>query len=115
MSKRGDKEFLWDITEAVQRIESYTADMTYEKFLQDTKTQDAVIRNIEIVGEAVKNISMDLRRKHKDIDWKNLAGMRDKIIHFYFGVNWAIAWSVIKEKLPALKEKIQDLLKKGAP
>lgn len=111
MSKRGDKECIADIKEAVQRILNYVGTMNYDKFIKDTKTQDAVIRNIEIIGEATKNISGDLRKKYHNIEWKDIAGMRDKIIHFYFGVKWDIVWSVIKDKLPELKSKIDAILK----
>ncbi len=111
MSKRGDKEFLCDIVTAMERIKSYTGDITYDEFLQDIKTQDAVVRNIEIIGEAIKNLSINLKGKYKDVDWKGLAGMRDKIVHFYFGVKWTIVWSAIKDKLPNLEEKIKEILK----
>jgi uncharacterized protein with HEPN domain len=85
--------------------------MSYEEFLQDIKTQDAVVRNIEIVGEAVKNLSKGLKEKHKDIEWKDFAGMRDKIVHFYFGVKWEIVWSAINEKIPELLPKIETIIK----
>ena len=111
MSKRGDREFLCDIKEAIKRIEGYVGEMGYEEFLQKIVIQDAVVRNLEIIGEAVKNLSKELRKKHSEVEWKDIAGMRDKIIHFYFGVNWSIVWSVIKDKLPVLKEKIEELLK----
>lgn len=110
MPKRGDFEFLSDIDEAIKRIESYTVRIDYQDFLKDTKTQDAVIRNLEIIGEAVKNLSNKLKEKYKDIDWKNIAGMRDKIIHFYFGVNWEIVWDVIHKRLPGIKQRIGFLL-----
>jgi len=83
MPKRGDKEFTQDIIEAIERINVYTAEMSYDTFLLDPKTQDAVVRNIEIIGEAAKNLSHDFRKMHREIDWKKIAGMRDKIIHFY--------------------------------
>lgn len=81
MSERSDKELLYDILEALNRIAEYTRDMTYDEFLSDLKTQDAVIRNIEITGEAVKRISMKLRNANPDIPWKKMTGMRDKMIH----------------------------------
>jgi uncharacterized protein with HEPN domain len=109
MSRRGNLERLADIQEAIKRIEHYTKDLTYQAFLKDTKTQDAVVRNLEIIGEAVKNLSTDFRRKHKNIDWKQIAGFRDRLIHDYFGVNWDILWNVVTEKLPELKEQIEDL------
>jgi len=112
MSKRGDREFLCDIKEAIERIQSYVGEISYDEFLQKSIIQDAVVRNFEIIGEAVKNLSKDLKKKHKDIEWKDIAGMRDKIVHFYFGVKWSIVWSAIKDKLPGLKEKIEEILKK---
>ena len=111
MSKRGDIEFLLDIKEGIKRIESYVDKVDYDKFLKNIKTQDAIIRNLEIIGEAIKNISEKLKEKYKDIEWKKVAGMRDKIIHYYFGVNWDIVWSVIKEEIPKLKRKIEVIIK----
>ncbi len=108
MSERGDVEFLKDIQEAIKRIESYTEDIGYNEFLKDLKTQDAVVRNIEIIGEAVKNLSSDFREKHDNIEWKKIAGTRDKIIHFYFGVNWDIVWDIIRNRLTALEEEIKE-------
>ncbi|GAB6274471.1 MAG: DUF86 domain-containing protein [Peptococcaceae bacterium] len=110
MSKRRDREFLLDIKEAGERIRGYIGAMSYEEFLQDIKTQDAVIRNIEIIGEAVKNLSKSLKEEQRDIAWKNIAGMRDKIIHFYFGVKWEIVWSVVNDKIPELLFKIEAII-----
>lgn len=111
MSKRTDKDFLLDIREAIRRIEIYTKGLNYQKFLQKIETQDAVLRNLEIIGEAVKNVSSNLKKKYRDIQWKEISGMRDKIIHFYFGVNLDVVWHTIKDKLPELKEKIEIILK----
>jgi uncharacterized protein with HEPN domain len=110
MSKRETRELLSDIREAIRRIELYTKGTDYQEFLKDIKVQDAVMRNLEIIGEAVKNIASDFKVRHKDIEWKNIAGMRDKIIHHYFGVNWDIVWDEIEEKLPRLKSRIESLL-----
>ena len=103
MPRRGDAEFAKDINEAIGRIKLYSNGMTYEAFLLDTKTQDAVIRNLEIIGEAVKRLSVEFRKGHKDVRWPDVAGMRDRLIHNYFGVNWEIVWDVIQTKLPGLK------------
>lgn len=110
MPKRRDKEFLLDIQEAIRRIELYTKGLNYQDFLQETEKQDAVVRNLEIIGEAAKNISPNLKKKYKDIQWKEIAWMRDKVIHFYFGVNWDIVWQTGKDKLPQLKEGIENIL-----
>ena len=110
MSKRTDKEYLLDISEAIKRIELYVENLDYQNFLKDIKTQDAVLRNIEIIGEAVKKLSRNLKIERKNIQWKEIAGMRDKVIHFYFGVNWDIVWKTMKDKLPEIKEHIENLL-----
>jgi uncharacterized protein with HEPN domain len=84
MSKRGDREFLYDIKEAIERIENYVGKMNYEEFLQNTLIRDAVIRNLETIGEATKNLSKNLTQNHSDVEWRHFAGIRDKIIHFLF-------------------------------
>ena len=111
-SKRRDKDFLGDIKEAVERIASYTKGLTYKKFFLDRKTQDAVIRNFEIIGEAAKNISKDLRAKHPEIQWKKISGLRDKLIHFYFGIDYKIVWNIARKELPKLDKQIGTLLNK---
>jgi uncharacterized protein with HEPN domain len=70
-----------------------------------------VVRNFEIIGEAVKNLSRDLKKRYNDIEWKDIAGMRDNIIHHYFGIKWDIVWSAVKDKLPELKDKIEKKLR----
>ena len=112
MSRRSDIEFLSHIQEAVKRIQSYTRDLDYAKFSKDLKTQDAVVRNLEIIGEAVKNISRGLQSKHKEVVWKDLAKVRDKLIHHYFGVNFDIVWNIIEDSLPAISTQIDRILTK---
>lgn len=111
MSKREDRASLSDILEATERIEVYIKGTGYKGFLKNVKTQDAVIRNLEIVGEAAKNLSLEFRQKHGTVDWKRIAGFRDKLIHQYFGINLEIVWSVAKEELPVLNGQIAQLLK----
>jgi len=111
MSKRSDAELLQDIEEAITRIIAYTTKMSYGKFLADKKTQDAVVRNLEIVGEAVKGLSAILRKKHSSIPWKNIAGMRDRLIHDYSGVNLDIVWGVVKDELPGLVQEARKILR----
>ena len=96
MSRRGDREFL---LEACNRIIDFTKDMSYDEFVED-----AVLRNIEIIGEAVKNISDELKNRQGDIEWKKIAEMRNKLIHLYFGVNLDIVWDVARNKVPILLE-----------
>ena len=88
----------------------YSENLDYKSFIRDTKTQDAIVRNIEIIGEAVKNISEDFRNLYPEIPWKNIAGMRDKLIHHYFGVNIDIIWNVVKNDLPTIIKQIERIL-----
>ncbi len=115
MSKRRDVDWLQDIIEAITRIRHYTAEMTFTAFLEDLKTQDAVIRNLEIIGEATKQLSPNLRAQHDHIPWRNMAGMRDKLIHDYFGVNFDVVWEVISEDLPRLAFQLPTILNSIPP
>ena len=102
MSERGVPELIEDITEAVKRIRDYVADMDYPVFLRDKKTQDAVVRNLEIIGEAAKKVPSAFRARHERIPWKKMAGLRDVLIHDYFGINLEIIWAVASDNLPPL-------------
>ena len=110
MKKRDTRVFLEDILESIEKIEEYTTDVNEEEFYENTFVQDAVIRRLEIIGEAVKNIPDDFRVKYPDIPWRQIAGMRDVLIHAYFGVNLRRVWKVIKEDIPELKLKILKIL-----
>jgi uncharacterized protein with HEPN domain len=112
MPKRQDDELAEDIGEAIKRIQRYTRGKSYEAFLQDTMVQDAVVRNLEIIGEAAKGFSANFRKTHKAIRWQDIAGMRDRLIHHYTGVNWSIVWDVIQAKLPELKDQMATTGKK---
>ena len=107
MSKRKDAAILQDIREAIGRILSYSEGLGYADFLDDDKTQDAIIRNIEIL-EAVKLLSEEAKQRFPDIPWKDIAGTRDKLIHDYFGVNIDIVWEIVKNDMPQLKTKIEN-------
>jgi len=113
MSKRTEREFLIDIKEAVKRILTYSENLDFESFLRDLKTQDAIVRNIEIIGEAVKNLSDDFINQYPNTPWKNIAGMRDKLIHHYFGVNVDIVWDVVKIEMPKLEKQIEEILEQA--
>jgi uncharacterized protein with HEPN domain len=112
MSSRDQILFLEDILEAVNFIEEFTHDMDYSDFINDRKTFDAVLRNLEVIGEAAKNISDKIKSSNEDINWKGMAGMRDKLIHGYFGVDPEIVWETIQNRLPEIKIQIQALLNK---
>ena len=107
---KDDRVYLWHIRDCIDRILDYTKD-GQEAFLGDSKTQDAVIRNLEIIGEAVKNISGDLKNAYPDIPWQRIAGMRDRMIHEYFGVNLQIVWERVEQDVPDLQQKVQSILK----
>ncbi|MBI1779367.1 MAG: DUF86 domain-containing protein [Proteobacteria bacterium] len=113
MAKRQDAQLVQDIVEAIGRIGRYTGGLSYQRFLEDTMVQDAVVRNLEIVGEAAKGFSPDFRKKHRAIRWQDVAGMRDRLIHHYAGVNWEIVWDVIQAKLPELSSQLRALAEHG--
>jgi hypothetical protein len=108
--KRDIGLYLDDILDAISKIEEYTADLDYVRFQYDKKTIDAVIRNFEIIGEAAKNIPDEIRAEHLSVPWKEMAGMRDKLAHEYFGIRYDVVWSTIKTRLPELKSMIQVVL-----
>lgn len=110
---RDYKLYLHDIKEAIEKIESFIEGYTFEEFTNDHKTIDAVIRNLEIIGEAAKHIPKRVREKHPDVDWKAMIGMRNILAHEYFGVRIGIIWKTIKERLPALRNKIEEILKES--
>lgn len=106
---KDDRVYLQHIRDAIGRILSYTTSGR-DAFLATPQAQDAVIRNLEIIGEAGKHLSTDLRQQHPDIPWKQIAGMRDEMIHEYFGVDLRIVWNVIEQHIPPLSQKVDSLL-----
>jgi len=102
--------FLSDIHDCIKKIEEYMRGVKREKFLEEIQLQDAVMRRLEIIGEAAKNVSLEVRKKYPDIPWKKMAGLRDVLIHTYFGVNLERVWIVVKYDLPDLKKKIKKIL-----
>jgi len=110
--KRDYRLYLDDILEAIEKIGEYVKGMSFDEFAEDTKTIDAVVRNLEIIGEAAKHIPLTMRETYPGIPWKEMAGMRDKLIHDYFGVNLEIVWETIKKRLPEVNLLIKETLEK---
>ena len=107
---RDPKVYLEDILECIKQIEEYTNAITFAEFDNDVKTQDAVMRRIEIIGEAVKKLPNDFRSQYSDIPWKEIAGMRDVLIHEYAGVLLERVWNTVKEDLLPLKRSILSVM-----
>ena len=107
---RNHSLYLTDILEALESIQSFVEGMGFEDFKQDNKTSSAVIRKLEVIGEAAKRVPESIKQKYPSVPWKEMAGMRDKLIHFYFGVNYELLWQTIKNRIPEIKPVISQIL-----
>ncbi len=112
MRQNRDKIYLGDILDAIERIESYTAGVKKSAFMKNFMMQDAVMRQIEIVGEAANSISDEFQEKHPEFPWLQMRGIRNKIIHDYRGINLHIIWDTVTDNIPSLKKQIKDILGK---
>ena len=108
--EKDDRVFLQHVLDSITIIEEYLQGVDEEKFMQTRLLQDGVIRQIEIVGEAIRHVSRDMRRTYSEIPWQDVAGMRDKLIHDYFGVDLEKVWLTTQDDLPVLKQKIAGIL-----
>ena len=98
MSKRNWRLFVNDILECIEKIEKYISNLSYDDFVKDNKTKDAVVRNLEIIGEAANQIPLNIRKRYKDIPWVQIIGLRHRLIHGYFVVDYDIVWNIIKKR-----------------
>ena len=104
-----DIAYIEHILLCIKKIEEYTKELDRNSFRENELIQDAVIRNVEIIGEVTKKISSDLKSQYREIPWKEMSGMRDKLIHDYFGVDVDVVWKTVKEDIPFLKSLIQNI------
>ncbi|MCK4764107.1 MAG: DUF86 domain-containing protein [Candidatus Aminicenantes bacterium] len=108
--KRVYKDYLNDINVSIEEIQEFTSNMSYKDFFLDRKTSHAVVRCFEIIGEAVKNLPVEIKSKYPEVPWREIAGMRDKMAHEYFGIDLKIVWQTIGEDLPSFKSSIKELI-----
>ncbi len=106
---RDESLYLADIEESCEKVLRFTKGMTYKEFVQDDLHFDAVLRNLEIIGEAVKNISEETRQKYPQIKWRKIAGFRNIVAHEYFGVNEETVWDIVENEIPPLLEAIKTI------
>ena len=108
---RDYKAYIEDIVRAAKKINKYISGLSFQTFSADEKTIDAVVRNLEVIGEAVRNIPADIRDRYSEIEWHRIAGMRNILIHEYFAISLKIIWDIAKNKLPILEQQIDKIMK----
>lgn len=114
MAERDERLYLSDLLAAIDRILTYTTDGEAQ-FLGDPKTQDAVVRNLEVIGEAARGVSRETREAHPEVPWRQIAGTRDRIIHGYFNVSLKVVWDIVGNDLPNLRDAVAAILAKRTP
>ena len=111
--KKKAEIFIRHILDEIEKIKKSLVNISKESFMKDSNLKDATVRRIEIIGEAVKNLPADYKNRHKNIPWKDIAGMRDKLMHHYFGVDFDKVWEVVQKDVPILKKEIEIIIRKG--
>jgi len=112
LSTRKDKAYLKHILDAISDAKRFMEGVTKEEFLENKEKQYAVLRVLEIIGEATKSLSKEMKQQYSEIQWRDIAGMRDKLIHEYFGVKLDLVWATVKKNLPELEKQIHEILRK---
>ena len=110
MSEREGWLFLQDILESIEKIVQYVQGLTYEQFVQDDKTWDAVLRNLEIIGEAARRVPAAIQVQHPEVPWGQIVALRNRLIHGYFAVDEEIVWDIVTNELPTLRTQIERIL-----
>ena len=110
MNKRGDLEYLYDIKESIELILEYVKDTSQNEFKNNQEKQDAVVNRMNVIGEATKNLSQEIRDNYPDIPWKRMAGMRDVLIHQYHGIDLEVVWQTINQELPEVGQRIGQII-----
>jgi uncharacterized protein with HEPN domain len=113
MSRRSARLLLEDILEAIDKIDRYVFGMTSELFQGDDKTIDAVVRNLEVIGEAASRLPTEFREENQQVEWAKIVGLRNRIVHEYFGVDTAIIWQIVQSDLPQLKDQLERLISRS--
>jgi uncharacterized protein with HEPN domain len=115
MSKkeRNWKLFIMDMLESINKIEKYIEGLNYEQFVRDEKTKDAVVRNLEIIGEAANQIPKEIQQKFSNVPWAQIIAMRNRMIHGYFAIDYRIVWDIVKIDISLLKKELELILRKG--
>lgn len=107
---KNDRAYLKHILDAIHNINRFMKGVTEREFLENTEKQYAVLRALEIIGEATKNLSRETKAKYPEVEWTDIAGMRDKLIHQYFGVDLSLVWETVKTNIPQLEKAISESL-----
>ncbi|MFA5771653.1 MAG: DUF86 domain-containing protein [Thermoplasmata archaeon] len=110
--KRDEMLYFEDMLDAIERIEAYTHGLSFEEFNNDRKTRDAVVYNLGIIGEAAKSVPEEIKNRHKEIEWKDIIGMRDKLFHDYLNIDARKVWDTLQRDIPTLEIRIKAITKK---